>query len=320
MELFKRFEGNPILTKRDFPDDWFKRHGWTPHAVFNAGVGDRDGLTLLFVRVEDRQGISRLVCFCSEDGKTNWEIDEDTIFTGEEGEEGYGVEDPRLTWIDTLREWAIVYTYYSIAGPLVSIATTVDFRKYSHLGNVLPPNNKDAALFNEPINGYWWLIHRPESVDKQIWIAKAKSKCTDFDHNDLCYWGGHKILLSVDGTSRWDGNHIGLSAPPLKTDKGWLLLYHGVKKTNSGILYRLGLSMLSLDDPTKETHRTREFIMGPQEKNDFVGDTGGVIFPCGWRIHDDGNIRLYYGAADSVICFAESPFTKVVDRVLEDPI
>jgi len=163
MELFKRFEGNPILTKMDFPDDWFKRHGWTPHTVFNAGVGDRDGLTLLFVRVEDRQGISRLVCFCSEDGRTNWEIDEDTIFTGEEGEEGYGVEDPRLTWIDTLREWAIVYTHYSIYGPLVSIATTESFKRFNYLGNVLPPENKDAALFPEPINGYWWLIHRPES-------------------------------------------------------------------------------------------------------------------------------------------------------------
>lgn len=312
-ELFKRFEGNPILTKRDFPNDW------SVNSVLNPGVGDLGGKTLLFVRVEDEEGISRLVCFYSDDGITNWKIDEDTVFMGDKIVEDYGVEDPRLTWIGILKKWAIVYTHYSKGGPLVSIATTNDFKEYVSLGNVLHPDNKDAALFPEPIDGFWWLIHRPSAKNKQIWIAK--SKCSNSGHNDdLCRWGGHQILLPVDGTPRWDGKHIGLSAPPLKTNKGWLLLYHGAKKTGSGILYRLGLAMLSLNDPTKVTHRTKKFVMGPLGRNDFIGDVGGAIFPCGWRIHDDGNVRLYYGAADSVICYAYAPFSKVVKRVLDDPV
>jgi len=318
MELFERFGGNPVLTRDDFPDGWYERHGWTPHVVFNAGVGDRDGKSLLLPRTEDREGISRLVCFCSEDGITNWEIDEDTIFTGEEGEEGYGVEDPRLTWIDSLNEWAIVYTHYSTCGPLISIATTVDFKKFNYLGNVLPPENKDAALFPEPVNKYWYLIHRPVSGKKEIWIAK--SKCTDSGRDDLRSWGGHQVLIPTDGTPRWDGSHIGLSAQPLKTDKGWLLLYHGRRSTGSGYLYRQGLAMLLLEDPTILTHRTKEFVMTPQDKVDFIGDVGGAIFSCGWRVHDDGDLRLYYGAADSVICYARAPLTKVVDRVLEYPV
>jgi len=105
----------------------------------------------------------------------------------------------------------------------------------------------------------------------------------------------------------------------LKTEYGWLVLYHGVKTTPSSNLYRLGLVMFSLDDPTIATHRTREFVMGPQERTDFVGDVGGALFPCGWIVHDK-NIRIYYGSADSVICFAEAPFKKVINRVLQDPV
>jgi predicted GH43/DUF377 family glycosyl hydrolase len=275
-ELFKRSKKNPILTPDDFPENW------SVNSVLNPGVGDRDGKTLLFARVEDREGVSRLVCFCSQNGITDWNIDESTVFCGNPNEKGYGVEDPRLTWIDDLQKWAIVYTHYSKGGPLVSIALTKDFRKFEFLGNVLPPNNKDAALFPQIINGYWWLIHRPESGSKQIWIAK--SKCTGSFNEDLSHWGGHKILLPTDGTPRWDGNHIGLSVPPLRTNDGWLILYHGVKSTPSANLYRLGLAMLSLNNPEIVTHRTKEFIMAPQEKNDFMGDVGGAIFPCGWRM------------------------------------
>ena len=99
-----------------------------------------------------------------------------------------------------------------------------------------------------------------------------------------------------------------------------MLLYHGVKCTPAGNLYRLGLSMLSLDDPTKVTHRTKEFVMSPQGSIDFIGDVGGAIFPCGWRVHDDGDLRLYYGAADSVMCYARASLIKVIDRVLKDPV
>ena len=309
MELFKRYKGNPLLTRDNFPN------GRSVNSVMNPGVGDRDGKTLLLARVEDLEGISQFICFCSKDGITNWEIDEETLFKGDETVDGFGVEDARLIWVDSLKSWVIVYTNYTTGGPLVSIAITKNFKKFKCMGNVLPPENKDAAIFPEPINGYWWLINRPVSGHrKEIWIAK--SKCTNSGYDDFRYWGGHQLLLPTDGTPRWDGRHIGLNAPPLKTKSGWLLLYHGVKNK----LYRLGLAMLPLDDPTIATHRTKEFIMSPQEKTDFIGDVGGAIFPCGWRVHDDNQLRLYYGAADSVICYASAPLDEVIDRVLQDPV
>ncbi len=310
-EIFKRHRKNPILTADDFPEEW------SINSVMNPGVGDRDGKTFIFVRAEDREGISQLIGFHSEDGITNWKIDKETVFKGDKTVNGYGVEDPRLTWVGSLQSWVVVYTHFTIGGPLVSMAITKNFKSFEFLGNVLPPENKDATIFPEPINGYWWLIHRPVvGSNKQIWIAK--SKCTNSSYDDLSRWGGHQILIPTDGTSRWDGNHIGLSAPPLKTEHGWLILYHGVKSTPSCNLYRLGLAMLSLDDPTIVTHRTKQFVMKPEAGDDLIGDVGGAIFPCGWRVHEE-NVRLYYGAADSVICFAEAPFEKVIRRVLEDP-
>ena len=262
-ELFKRYKPNPILTRENFPDNW------SVNSIMNPGVGDRDGRTFLLARVEDLEGISRLVGISSKDGITNWEIDEDTVFKGDESVDGYGVEDSRLIWVGSLKSWVIVYTHYTVGGPLVSIASTKDFKKFRLMGNVLPPENKDAAIFPEAINGYWWLIHRPVAGhSKQIWIAR--SKCTESSYDDLSHWGEHQILLPTDGTPRWDGGHIGLSAPPLKTDYGWLILYHGVRNTPSGNLYRLGLAMLSLDDPTIVTHRNKEVIMSPNGKDDFM--------------------------------------------------
>ncbi len=311
-QLFERSKDNPIITSEDFPDNW------RVNAVLNPGVADRDGLIILFVRVEGLRGISKLVCFSSKDGITEWQIDESTIFTGAKGEIGYGVEDPRLTWIDSLQKWAIVYTNHSTDGPLVSIATTTDFRKFKYLGNVLPPPNKDAALFPEPLNGYWWLIHRPSAKTNQIWIARTKD--TKSGDDNFRYWGEHKILLPTLGGPGWDEEHIGLNTPPLKTEHGWLLLYHGVIRTGSGVLYRLGLAMLALDDPTKVTHRSREFIMSPEQTTDLIGDVGGAIFPCGWRVDDEKYINIYYGAADKVICHAQAPLQKVLNSVLQNPV
>lgn len=313
-DLFQRYKKNPILTPDDFPEDW------SVNSVLNPGVGDLNGLTHLLVRLEDRRGFSKLVSLYSKNGITNWKVEEDSIFTGNPNLKNQGVEDPRLVWMKNFKMWAIVYTVLNPdRKPLVSIALTKNFKKFHYLDYVIPPPNKDASLFPEPINGYWWLIHRPMvGADKQMYVAR--SRCTNENsYEDLACWGNHQILLPRKSASPWDANHNGLSAQPLKTEEGWLLLYHGVRKTGGGILYRLGLAMLALDDPTRVTHRTKEFVMSPYKK-DYIGDVGGAIFPCGWRLHEDGNIRLYYGAADSEIHYATAHFDEVLERVLKDPV
>ena len=132
--LFRRYENNPILTASDWP--------YKANSVFNAGAALVDGKTLLLVRVEDRRGISHFTVARSEDGIGGWVVDpQPTLLPSPEThpEEVWGIEDPRLTWIDELKHWAVTYTAYSPAGPLVSLASTTDFRTFTRLGPVMPP-------------------------------------------------------------------------------------------------------------------------------------------------------------------------------------
>ena len=154
-ELFKRCPKNPILTVEDWP--------YPANAVFNAAAAIVDGETLLLVRVEDFRGASHLTVARSKDGVSNWRIDKQPTFAPSlaHPEEVWGVEDPRITWLEELKEWAITYTAFSSGGPLVSLATTKDFKKFSRLGPVMPPEDKDAAIFPVKVNGLWAMLHRP---------------------------------------------------------------------------------------------------------------------------------------------------------------
>ena len=125
----------------------------------------------------------------------------------------------------------------------------------------MPPEDKDAALFPVRFNGRWAMLHRPmpaaASVGAHIWLSWSP---------DLKHWGDHHILLRARRGGWWDANKIGLSPPPLRTDEGWLLLYHGVRMTASGAIYRLGLALLDLDDPTKVIYRSDEWVFEPEAR------------------------------------------------------
>jgi predicted GH43/DUF377 family glycosyl hydrolase len=128
----------------------------------------------------------------------------------------------------------------------------------------------------------------------------------------LKHWGDHQILLHARQGGWWDAHKIGLGPPPLRTDRGWLLLYHGVRTTAAGSLYRLGLALLDLQDPTRVLRRSSEWVFGPREPYERTGDVGGVVFPCGWIV--DGDIvRLYYGAADTCIGLATASVSALLD-------
>jgi predicted GH43/DUF377 family glycosyl hydrolase len=228
-------------------------------------------------------------------------------------EEVWGIEDPRITWLPERDEWAIAYTAFSRRGPLVSLAVTRDFRHFQRLGPAMPPEDKDAALFPRRIDGRWALIHRPTPLagPAHIWLAFSP---------DLRHWGDHTLLLPAREGAWWDAGKIGLGPPPLETPEGWLMLYHGVRSTASGSLYRAGLVLLDLEDPRRVLHRTDEWVFGPQESYEQTGDVGGVVFPCGW-IHDPitDELRIYYGAADSAIALATATLSDLVAYVRSCP-
>lgn len=304
-ELFHRYDKNPILTIDDWP--------YRANSVFNAGATLlQNGQTLLLVRVEDRRGISHLTAARSADGVTNWTIDPQPTFTPDpqnHPEEVWGVEDSRITWVEELEQFAVVYTSYSTSGPLVSLAMTKDFCHFERKGAVMPPEDKDAALFPRRFGGRWALVHRPianfPANRANIWISFSP---------DLKHWGDHTVVLEARRGAWWDANKIGLSPQPIETPEGWLIIYHGVRITAAGCLYRLGLALLDLDDPLKVIRRGDEWIFGPDEPYERVGDVGDVVFPCG-VVHDQktGDLRLYYGAADTSIALA----TGNVDELLE---
>ena len=308
-ELFQRYPNNPILTSHDWP--------YPANSVFNAGVARVDGKVLLLVRVEDRRGISHLTVARSVDGVTNWEIDpEPTLAPAPDThpEELWGIEDPRITYLEDMGQWAVTYTAYSQGGPLVALALTRDFVNFQRLGPVMPPEDKDAALFPVRFGGRWAMLHRPVStllsMGAHIWISFSP---------DLKHWGDHQVLIRARRGGWWDANKIGLSPPPLPTPEGWLILYHGVRQTASGSIYRLGLALLDLEDPTKVLRRSDEWVFGPAEPYEKSGDVDDVVFPCGWLLENGDRIRLYYGAADSCLALATGSLRDLLDYVRTCP-
>jgi predicted GH43/DUF377 family glycosyl hydrolase len=300
-ELFHRYPQNPILTARDWP--------YPAHTVFNAGACQLGDETILLVRVEDRRGHSHLTVARSNNGLSHWHIDSRPTFAPEPGssQEIWGVEDPRLTWVPERDEWIIVYTSFSPSGPMVSMARTQDFTSIDRLGPVMPPDDKDAAIFPRRFDGRYAMLHRPVSAGSSgahIWLSFSP---------DMTCWGDHQILLEARRGAWWDANKIGLSPPPLETAEGWLLLYHGVRMTAGGCLYRLGLALLDLEDPRRVIRRSDEWVFAPETPYECFGDVNGVVFPCGWILDKaSGAIRIYYGAADSCIALATADLSEVL--------
>jgi predicted GH43/DUF377 family glycosyl hydrolase len=291
--LFHRHEKNPILTAADWP--------YPAHSVFNPGaVRLRDGSTLLLCRVEDRRGHSHLCAARSVNGVDGWVVDGEPTFRADPEnypEELWGIEDPRITFVEELGRYAVAYTAFSKGGPGVALALTDDFRTFERYGLVMQPDDKDAALLPRRIDGNFALIHRPMADSgAHIWVSYSP---------DLRNWGGHKLVLQARRGAWWDANKVGLSPPLIETPQGWLMIYHGVRQTASGSLYRLGIALFALDRPDHCLRRGDSWIFGPETRYEREGDVGNVAFPCGYTIGGDGDtINLYYGAADTSVALA----------------
>jgi predicted GH43/DUF377 family glycosyl hydrolase len=291
--LFHRYEKNPILTAKDWP--------YPAHTVFNPGATRlRDGTTLLLCRVEDRRGHSHFCAARSVNGVDGWVIDaRPTLKPDPEThpEELWGIEDPRITWVDELGKYAIAYTAFGKGGPGVALALTEDFKTFERCGMVMQPDDKDAALLPRRIDGSFVLIHRPShDSGAHVWMSLSP---------DLRNWGGHKLILQARRGAWWDANKVGLSPPLIETSRGWLMIYHGVRQTAAGSLYRLGLALFDLEKPDVCIARGDEWVFGPEAGYETKGDVGNVAFPCGYTIGADGDtINLYYGAADTSIALA----------------
>ena len=307
-ELFHRHPSNPLLTAADWP--------YAVNSVFNPAAAQVNGETVILARVEDLRGISHLTVARSANGVDGWAIEpEPLLVAAGASTEQWGFEDARVVFVPELDRWVITCTAYGPAGPAVFLATTEDFTTVERHGIVRQPEDKNAALLPHRIDGKWILFHRPKTEygggHGEILLSRSP---------DLHSWSAPEQVLQPRRGAWWDSVRIGIGPPPLRTEHGWLIVYHGVKETVGGSIYRVGLALTDLDEPTRLLHRLPECILAPLAPYEREGDVPNTVFPCG-LVHDvdTGNVRLYYGAADTSICLATAQLDELLAAVLAAP-
>ena len=346
--MANRFVQNPILTTKDIKPS---RADFVVESVLNPGVFQFQGKTWLIVRVAERpvqtegkislpilqengeidilefskdnpnidltdarmvgykdktylSTLSHLRLMCSNDGINFFEPDfmPNKIF-GHGALETFGIEDCRVSFINGM--YQLTYTQVSENGVGVGLMQTEDWRTFHRVGMILPPHNKDCALFEEKIDNKYYCFHRPSGIDlggNFIWIAESP---------DLIHWGKHQCILQTR-EGWWDAARIGAGAAPIKTQKGWLAIYHGADANNR---YCLGAILLDIDNPATVIARSYHPILEPNAPYELTGFFGNVVFTNGHLVNGD-TITMYYGASDEVICGATFSIQTILDSLL----
>lgn len=304
-DVFHRWEGNPCLGVEDIP--------FRCNAVFNGTAVKLGDEYLLLLRIEGQRGRSFFGLARSQDGY-RFEVEEQPVLLpasdGVFGKyEEMGIEDPRATFLEG--SYYIMYTAYSGYGTRIAIACTDDFHHFERIALSSEPGNKDGVLFPERIGGQYVRLDRPIGLEVgSIWISYS---------NDLYSWGHSKVLLSPR-SGYWDSFRVGASVPPIRTSQGWLELYHGTKMTSSGPIYRAGAALFDLKDPSQVLGVCSVPLLSPREDYERIGDVGNVVFPCGAIVEDDGEVKMYYGAADTYLCVATARLDDLVKWAVNDGV
>lgn len=243
--------------------------------------------------------ISHLRLVCSEDGIHFSEAPGYSPIFGEGILESYGIEDCRVTTID--KYYHLTYTMVSPYGVGVGYMFTRNWKQLERRGMILPPHNKDCAIFDGKVNNRYYALHRPSSTElggNYIWLSES---------TDMLHWGNHKCIARTRPGS-WDNVRIGAGASPIRTSEGWLEIYHGANSDNR---YCLGALLLDSNDPSKVLARSKEPIMEPKEEYELSGFFGNVIFTNG-HLQNGDTLSIYYGASDEVICMAEFSIKEIL--------
>lgn len=302
--LIKRYPNNPILTKKDV--------SYPVATVHNAGVVKFNGRYIMIFRSHNLNGRSILGKAESEDG-FNFTVDEKPFMVPttegifKEYEE-YGVEDPRIIFLNG--EYLITYSAYSRNGVRIGLAKTTDFKSVRRISFITEADYRNVVIFPEMFNGLYARLDRPHSEISpwSIWISYSP---------DLIYWGESKLIMKPL-QYHWDEMKIGPGAPPIKTPRGWLNIYHGVFPTMDGCIYRLGVALHDLQDPSKIIAVGDEWILQPEESFEVTGYVHNVVFCCGAVPEEDGSIKIYWGGADSVMCVGTANTEQLVDHCLNN--
>jgi predicted GH43/DUF377 family glycosyl hydrolase len=348
MDIF-RSEKNPIITPEDIKPS---RPDLKVVCVFNCGVTRFNGEILLLMRVAEKPinnnpkkelvpllsmetdelvvkafnktdssidfsdsrfvrttvgeyltSISHLRVARSKNG-IDFRIDKKPAMFPENKYERFGLEDPRITHING--RYYISYNAVSdITGVTVCLASTADFNKFTRHGVIFLPDNKDVAIFPEKIKDKYYALSRPVSTKYRVgnmWISES---------HDLICWGNYMKLMGTR-KKHWDEGGIGAGAVPFRIGEGWLEIYHGSSKVNR---YCLGAVLLDADEPWKIIARSEKPIIEPEMDYELNGFFGNVIFSCG-VLYEEGRVKIYYGAADTCIAYAEIKLEDILYQLI----
>jgi len=282
---------------------------WETAGTFNPGAIVEDGTIHILYRAVDAHGVSRLGYTRTRDGKTMESRSPEPVLSPTGDWEEFGCEDPRITRFEGI--FYVTYTAFSQRGPRIALASTKDFLHFEKYGLVGPDrDDKDCVIFPERIDGKVAILHRLESKVQIAYFDGIESlaKSGSFWSKYLPHFGDYEILRAK---FPWEARKVGVGSPPIKTDRGWLVIYHGVSLDRT---YSAGALLLDLDDPKKVVARTRSPILEPEADFERVGFVPNVVFPDG-TVTQDGELLAYYGGADRVCCVASSPLEEFLDEL-----
>lgn len=301
----KRYKNNPILTKADVP--------YPVATVHNAGMAKYGDKYIMLFRSHLLNGRSVIGIAESKDGY-KFKVRKEPFLTASLDSkfgqyEEYGVEDVRISQIGN--EYLLTYSAYSRHGVRIGLAKTKDFESVERISMITQADLRNVVIFPEKINGLYVRLDRPHSeISKwSVWISYSP---------DLVYWGDSKVIMKPE-TYHWDEMKIGPGATPIKTEKGWLNIYHGVFETMAGAVYRLGVALHDLDDPSKLIGVSDKWILEPEDDWERVGYVPNVVFTCGAIAESDGSVKIYWGGADTVMCVGTADINELVDLCLTNP-
>jgi len=297
-----RFDGNPILTPRE-------DQSWEADGVFNPSAVSAAGATHLLYRAVDADRVSRLGYARTVNGTEFAFRSSNPVLEPSADWEEFGCEDPRIAPIDDV--FFVTYTAFSRQGPRIALASTTDFTHFEKHGLVGPDrDDKDFVLFPERVGGKLVMLHR---LDSKIQIAYFDNLAELVDSRE--FWRSYVTHINdfelISPQYPWEEWKVGVGPSPIRTERGWLVLYHGV---NSQRVYRVGAVLLDLDEPAKILARTSEPILEPEMEYEKRGIVPNVVFPTGGVILD-GDLLVYYGGADRVSCLAKTPIRDFLEAL-----
>jgi predicted GH43/DUF377 family glycosyl hydrolase len=299
-----RSSKNPIIEPRP-------GIAWEVKATFNPGAARNGGVIHILYRAVNEHNISSLGHATTTDAETIASRSLEPALPPVDPWEELGCEDPRITAFDA--GYYIFYTAYSRRGPRIALASTSDFRSYERYGLVGPNyDDKDAALFPQLIHGKFAVVHRIEpDIELAFYDSVKQMERVSQNPYSKNYLKPIKANIIMKPKWKWEKKKVGIGPPPIRTNAGWIVIYHGV---DANTVYRAGAALLDLENPFRVIARTPEPILEPEEEFEKVGVVPNVVFPEGAVVVKD-DLKVFYGGADRTCCVASIPMKLLVEAL-----